>query len=87
MSEYIAFWFAKIIAQFTVTLILALLVLGILMALILHEWLKQWRCKHENFWENRSCDAICHGCRKNLGFILTVRRNRDAKRDSKESEI
>lgn len=35
---------------------------------------RQWRCKHESYYENsRNLDAICRGCGKNLGFIGTVR--------------
>lgn len=30
---------------------------------------KQFRCKHEKYYETQSCDAICSRCGKNLGFI------------------
>lgn len=32
-------------------------------------------CKHMNYRENRSCNAICNNCGKNLGFIGSVRRH------------
>lgn len=47
----------------------------------LKEIFKQSRCKHENYsyYETMSCDAKCSNCRKNLGFIGTVRKERAAK--------
>lgn len=31
---------------------------------------KQWRCKHDGgIGETQACEAICHKCGKNLGFI------------------
>ncbi len=30
-------------------------------------------CEHRQFYETRSCDAICSNCGKNLGFIETAR--------------
>jgi hypothetical protein len=42
-------------------------------------WWAQWRCKHDgDFGETQACDAICHQCGKNLGFIGTVRAKRAA---------
>lgn len=43
-------------------------------ALIAKEWVEQKLCKHDKgVSETRSCDAICRGCGKNLGFIGTWR--------------
>lgn len=36
-------------------------------------WLKQKRCKHDSYYENRASEAICKKCRLNLGFIGRVR--------------
>lgn len=31
---------------------------------------RRWRCKHDgSYGETMSCDAICHKCGANLGFI------------------
>ena len=46
------------------------------------DYLKQKRCKHEEYYENRSCDATCKSCGKNLGFIGTLR---DVRKHDKES--
>lgn len=35
--------------------------------------LKQYRCKHKNYFENRACNAICCDCGKDLGFIGSLR--------------
>lgn len=38
--------------------------------LFVREWWIQRCCKHDSgVNETRSCDAICKGCGKNLGFI------------------
>lgn len=42
--------------------------------LVAKEWVEQKLCKHDKgVSETRSCDAICRGCGKNLGFIGTWR--------------
>jgi hypothetical protein len=51
---------------------------GILVTVLLAAfWLdsawRQWRCKHTgSIGETQACDAICHDCGKNLGFIGAV---------------
>jgi hypothetical protein len=35
--------------------------------------IKEARCDHKEYYETRSCDAICKNCGKNLGFIGTLR--------------
>lgn len=37
------------------------------------DWLRQTLCKHESYYENRACNAICNRCGKNLGFIGNLR--------------
>lgn len=38
------------------------------------KWLEQRVCKHDGgIGETQACDAICHKCGKNLGFIGTWR--------------
>lgn len=44
---------------------------------VLPDWLKKVRCKHEKYFENMACHAICGKCRKDLGFIGTVRKERN----------
>lgn len=39
-------------------------------------WVKTKRCKHDNYWENMRCHAICRDCGKDLGFIGTLREKR-----------
>lgn len=53
--------------------------LGLLILAILackDAWV-QWRCKHESYYETMACQAICNHCNKNLGFIGTVREQRE----------
>lgn len=40
-------------------------------------WWRRIRCKHERFHENSACHAICANCQKDLGFIGTVRKERE----------
>ena len=41
------------------------------LVLLFYMRIRNWRCKHLEFYENRSCSAICRICHKNLGFIQT----------------
>lgn len=41
---------------------------------VIRDWWRQWRCKHETFYENMSCHGICRGCGKDLGFIGNLRK-------------
>jgi hypothetical protein len=36
--------------------------------------LKQAFCKHKDCFENGSCHAICRRCRKDLGFIGSLKK-------------
>jgi hypothetical protein len=49
----------------------ALALLAIIVLLFfLRQWLGQIMCKHNGaVGETSACDAICHKCGKNLGFI------------------
>lgn len=54
-------------------------IIGLLMLCGLWVFLRQWfleiTCKHDGgIGETRSCDAICHKCGKNLGFIGSWRK-------------
>lgn len=40
---------------------------------ILRDSFKEWRCKHEKYYENMACHGICRNCGKDLGFIGTLR--------------
>lgn len=70
---------------FTIKDVVGVLLLTIAGVIWLAHLAKQYFCKHEEYWENGSCDAICHKCGKNLGFIGEVRKmrqNEAAKMDS-----
>lgn len=42
--------------------------------------IKEARCKHDGgVSENRSCDAFCDKCGKNLGFIGALSANKERK--------
>ena len=57
--------------------LIALFVFLFLIAYVLIDqfqvWNKQRKCKHESYREDRSCNAICNQCGKNLGFIGNIR--------------
>lgn len=42
--------------------------------------IRQARCRHERYFENGSCHAICRDCRKDLGFIGTWRDKLEAEK-------
>jgi beta-lactamase regulating signal transducer with metallopeptidase domain len=44
-------------------------------------YLKQRRCSHLRYRENRACATICVKCGKNLGFIGSVRHRWDAEEE------
>ena len=47
-----------------------LLLAAFFLYLFIPLWWKQARCKHDgSIGETSACDAICHKCGKNLGFI------------------
>lgn len=58
------------------TLVLMVFLLGYF---LLNLWFnrKQWFCKHEEYWENRSCQGICSACHKDLGFVGTLREQKE----------
>lgn len=37
------------------------------------------KCKHEQYFETRSCSAYCYSCNKNLGFISDLRKDKTKK--------
>lgn len=54
------------------------IVLGLLFMTIYFfiTWIKQAFCVHNDYYEDRACDAVCRKCGKNLGFIGNVRKQR-----------
>lgn len=63
---------------YTISDILALLVIVLTIATIIVvsvvQWFKESRCKHDGGYnETQKCDAICRQCGKNLGFIGKLR--------------
>lgn len=46
---------------------------------IFKDTIRQWKCRHAYYSENMACHAICNHCRKDLGFIGTVREQRAKK--------
>lgn len=48
-------------------------VLAYLAVVFIKALLKEWLCDHSDYFENGSCQAICSKCRKDLGFIGTVK--------------
>lgn len=51
--------------------VLLLIIIGLVFGVLyLSTWWKQRHCPHDKgFGETSTCDAICRGCGKNLGFI------------------
>lgn len=74
MNEYMSFWWAKFLVELQISSVVFLVLLVIGLYPVAKSYFRQWRCKHETYWENRSCDAICTKCEKNLGFVGTVRK-------------
>lgn len=62
---------------FVTIMILALL-------LILIRAIRQARCEHVKYFENRACHAVCSACRKDLGFIGAVREQRAAQKGDRQ---
>lgn len=57
-----------------VGLTLSAIVLSIVVIVMTIRGIKQALCKHDGtVGETQACDAICHKCGKNLGFIGTWR--------------
>ena len=74
--NYIAFWISKVLVE----LIIIAIIILIIVCCFIPGAVKRWKCKHENYIENGSCDAICRNCGKNLGFIGTLRHNKSSNR-------
>lgn len=69
MKEYILFWFSKDLVSFLI--VLSIITLCILIRIIVSFVMKvkQSRCKHHSWHEDRSCHVICNDCNKDVGFI------------------
>lgn len=62
--------------------VLAVIILWVLLS-ALWDWVKQSFCKHDDFYENRACHAICRKCGKDLGFIQPWRDAKNKKQEVK----
>lgn len=76
MLDYFVFWIAKSFSEIVFSVFLIFLAVIIYCIVCFCAYIKKAFCKHEKVMENRSCDAICVSCRKNLGFIGTYRKNK-----------
>jgi hypothetical protein len=79
MNEAFKFWMMKAAAEIATGLLITALILLAVFLILLPGMVKQLRCKHENISETMACDAVCTRCGKNLGFIGTWRKRRDAR--------
>lgn len=69
----------------TVPQIIGLFLLALISLIALVCWckamIKEYFCKHNDWWENQQCQAICSNCGKDLGFVGTIRkRDMEAKK-------
>lgn len=66
---------------FSLSEIIGLSFISILILIIIlfetKKLLKQKFCKHERYYENMGCHAICKLCKKDLGFIGNLKNKRD----------
>lgn len=79
MLEAFQFWLMKPIAEAALWLAVLAFV-GVVYGLAcLPRYIKQRRCKHEEFREDRCCNAWCRACGKNLGFVGAWRERTEGK--------
>ena len=73
MFEFLEFWMAKFLVE--LGLIVLFILISIIVVIVWHipEWFKQSTCKHEEYYENMACHAICRKCHMDLGFIGNLR--------------
>lgn len=79
MTDYMNFWWAKFLVELQISGVVFLLLLVIGIIPFIRTAIKQKRCKHPTYWENRSCRAICTHCKKDMGFVGTVRKTKKHK--------
>ena len=60
------------------SVLLVVLLLAVAVWRAVAQWLRERKCLHEKIWENGQLHAICQACGKDLGFIETWQKNRDA---------
>lgn len=77
MLDHIYFWVSKTVAEFLIALIIVTVVMLLVFLSALPTLIRQWRCKHVKYWENMRCHGICTHCRKDLGFVGTLREQRN----------
>jgi hypothetical protein len=51
------------------------IMIACLIALYIWSVYERAKCKHEEFFETRSCSAYCMNCKKKLGFIGDLRKD------------
>lgn len=73
MADYMAFWWAKFLVDLQISLLIIAALFLIFIAPLFKRKISQYFCKHERYYENMGCHAICHRCGKDLGFIGHVR--------------
>lgn len=79
MNIHMEFWWSKFMVELQASALVVLFVILVVLIRLACTWIKQSRCKHYSYRENRSCQAICNKCGKDLGFIGTVRKARQQK--------
>lgn len=56
-----------------IDVVVLLIIVSVFIVFSVNRLVKQYLCKHENYYETMSCDAVCYKCGKNLGFIGNIR--------------
>jgi len=74
---------------FTVETVITATVFIILLLIAAYQEIKKYfiqkNCSHDIYRETSACDAICTSCSKNLGFIGTVRDEREKRKNNEHS--
>lgn len=76
MFDYFWFWISKSLAEMTVSLCILLVLVLVVLLLAFLDKIKQWWCPHTAYRENRACNGICLGCKKDLGFVGELRKDK-----------
>lgn len=76
MFDYFWFWISKTLAEMAVGMTILLVLIVVVAVLAFLDKIKQWRCPHKAYRENRACHGICLGCKKDLGFVGELRKDK-----------
>ena len=76
MMDFVMFWFAKVLMEIGLVIFFVLLALCVMFVWNIPGWIKQARCKHEEYYENMACHGICRNCHKDLGFVGSIKNGR-----------